>query len=439
MAAADDHRSNQAVPNGSSYKGKHPARSFEFFGPRLGPVAIMTILPLVTYGLFFACHGGGCLTLHPEFKLPSLPKSLRVFSWEAMAAYTGYIMFQCLLHLMIPGQIMKGTKLQGGQHLTYKLTGFRNLVVTMVVAATLWIWRPSALIWVHDQFLQLLTASLIFSFMLALYLYASSFVGHKQLAEEGSSGYMLYDFFMGRELNPRLGSLDLKEFCELYPGLTGWLVLNWGMMAHAAHNGTGITAPLLLVNLFQGIYVADALWFEPAILSTMDITKDGFGCMLALGDLSWVPFAYSLQARYLSDHPQVLSSSVIAAIVALKALGYLIFRGSNSQKDRFRRDPGHPANARLRTIETQTGRRLLVDGWWGVARHINYFGDLLMTLSWCLLCGFESIVPYFSIVYFTVLLVHRDRRDGHACHQKYGPDWERYTSLVKYRIVPLLY
>lgn len=31
---------------------------------------------------------------------------------------------------------------------------------------------------------------------------------------------------MGRELNPRIGSLDLKEFCELYPGLTLWAVIN---------------------------------------------------------------------------------------------------------------------------------------------------------------------------------------------------------------------
>lgn len=30
---------------------------------------------------------------------------------------------------------------------------------------------------------------------------------------------MIYDFWMGRELNPRIGSLDLKEFCELYPGM----------------------------------------------------------------------------------------------------------------------------------------------------------------------------------------------------------------------------
>ena len=31
----------------------------------------------------------------------------------------------------------------------------------------------------------------------------------------------------------------------------------------------------------------DALWFEPAILTTMDITTDGFGFMLAFGDLAW--------------------------------------------------------------------------------------------------------------------------------------------------------
>jgi hypothetical protein len=30
---------------------------------------------------------------------------------------------------------------------------------------------------------------------------------------------MIYDFWMGRELNPRIGSFDLKEFGELYPGI----------------------------------------------------------------------------------------------------------------------------------------------------------------------------------------------------------------------------
>ncbi len=43
------------------------------------------------------------------------------------------------------------------------------------------------------------------------------------------AGNGLYDFFIGRELNPRLGSFDLKEFCELYPGLIGWLAIDVAM------------------------------------------------------------------------------------------------------------------------------------------------------------------------------------------------------------------
>ena len=50
-----------------------------------------------------------------------------------------------------------------------------------------------------------------------------------ELTGPACAGHMLYDFFIGRELNPRLGSFDLKEFCELYPGLIGWLVIDLAM------------------------------------------------------------------------------------------------------------------------------------------------------------------------------------------------------------------
>lgn len=75
---------------------------------------------------------------------------------------------------------------------------------------------------------------------------------------------------------------------------------------------------------------------------------------------------------------QELSWTAVAGIVALKALGYAIFRGANSQKDAFRRDPGAPGVRHLRSLQTPSGRRLLVSGWWGIARHINYLGDWLM-------------------------------------------------------------
>lgn len=49
----------------------------------------------------------------------------------------------------------------------------------------------------------------------------------------------------------------------------------------------------------------------------MDIVHDGFGFMLAFGDLAWVPFTYSLQAAFLVTHPQTLSLLGAAVIVAL--------------------------------------------------------------------------------------------------------------------------
>lgn len=46
----------------------------------------------------------------------------------------------------------------------------------------------------------------------------------------------------------------------------------------------------------------------------MDITHDGFGFMLAFGDLAWVPFTYSLQAQFLLYHPQPLGLPMAAVI-----------------------------------------------------------------------------------------------------------------------------
>lgn len=168
----------------------------------------------------------------------------------------------------------------------------------------------------------------------------------------------------------------------------------------------------------------------------MDITTDGFGFMLAFGDLSWVPFTYSLQARILVDHDPGLSAASLALITALNLLGFAIFRGANSQKDAFRRDPVSPAVAHLECMETKRGSRLLISGWWGMARKINYTGDWLMGFSWCLCCGSISVVAYFYAIYFFVLLVHRAARDDYFCALKYGDDWKTYKAKVPAIFVP---
>ena len=197
---------------------------------------------------------------------------------------------------------------------------------------------------------------------------------------------------------------------------------------------------MILVNAFQFLYIADYYYHEEAILTTWDIKHENFGWMLCWGDLVWVPFTYTLQAAYLVNHTHSLSIAATVGIVALNMLGYVIFRGTNIQKHKFRKNPkqlvwGKPPEY----IKTAHGTLLLTSGWWGIARHLNYMGDLLMALAWCLPTGFEHPLPYFYVVYFTLLLVHREWRDNAMCLEKYGKDWESYCQKVRWRIVPGIY
>ncbi|GAB5359846.1 hypothetical protein AAMO2058_000577100 [Amorphochlora amoebiformis] len=414
----------------------------EFGGP-LGVTAMMFGLPITIFGLFLFCND-------PEVGCPSysaLPdwSKYTFFSSEAMVVFLAWIGFLMLLWYVLPGTWAEGVTLPSGGKLKYKLNGFSSFLVVMFALASGHCMDVFNLAWVHDNYLQLATASIVFSSVMSIALYVSArskySIPSKFLATPGSSGIAIYDMFMGHELNPRLGNLDLKQFCELRPGLIGWAVINASCAIKQYQTEGYITNAMYLVNIFQLIYVVDALWFEKAILTTMDITTDGFGFMLVFGDLAWVPFTYSLQARYIVAFRSgvELSTLTVIWIVSLKIVGMAIFRGANGQKNKFRTNPKDPSVSHLKTLPTERGTQLLISGWWGIARHINYFGDWVMAVSWCLPCGFDSIIPYFYAIYFAGLLIHREMRDEHNCKNKYGKDWDKYCKIVPWRIVPFLY
>lgn len=63
----------------------------------------------------------------------------------------------------------------------------------------------------------------------------------------------------------------------------------------------------------------------------------------------------------------------------------------------------------------------------------------MLGLSWCLATGFHSPIPYFYVLYFAPLLLHRAMRDDIKCREKYGKDWETYCRLVPAQIIPYIY
>ena len=80
-----------------------------------------------------------------------------------------------------------------------------------------------------------------------------------------TTGNPVYDFFMGRELNPRIGTFDLKVFCELRPGLIGWCVLDIAMATKQYQNLGYVTNSMWMVCAFQIYYVLDSFLAEVCV------------------------------------------------------------------------------------------------------------------------------------------------------------------------------
>jgi delta14-sterol reductase len=517
-------RSVEEEPHGYEFFGPYVYQFFNtlvlvlnVFSP--GAFVISFGLPLLCYAFVFLCNDvSGCPApslLHPStLTMDQLKKEVGWTGFSGLVninAILGTLAFYLLslaLYAFLPATVLPGSELRSGGKLNYRLNGKSLLVrkklvltvtafssaifIMVILAAGTLVDGADFRVWtfISDNFLGIMTTNVLIAYGLATYVYVASFsVKHpkdpkmRELAAGGHTGNLLYDWFIGRELNPRVnipifGEVDIKAWCEIRPGLLGWIILDMAFIAQQYRNFGKVTDSILLITFANTVYVIDCLYMEPAILTTIDLIADGFGMMLSFGDLVWVPFTYSIQARYLATYPVELGLQGIIAVASVQGLGYYIFRSCNNEKNRFRTDPNDPRVKHLKYIETAAGSRLLVSGWWGTARHINYLGDWFMSWSYVLptaLSGYviknaashpleasapdavffqntyqRFVVPgeakgwgmlftYFFMVYFGVLLVHRERRDEAKCKRKYGKDWESYCELVPYRIIPYVY
>lgn len=147
---------------------------------------------------------------------------------------------------------------------------------------------PESFTFLYDKWLGFMTASLIMSIVQAVAVYLGSFREGALLALGGNSGNPIYDvcllsffspflyalrsalfqFFIGRELNPSIGSFDIKSFNELRPGLILWVLTDISMLcAQAVRRGgwENVTWSMWLVLAFQSFYVTDALYNEVSV------------------------------------------------------------------------------------------------------------------------------------------------------------------------------
>ncbi|CAL9738085.1 delta(14)-sterol reductase Erg24p [Monosporozyma servazzii] len=419
----------------SSTKLNPKTTKFEF-GGIVGTTILSLTLPIFTIIINQLITPNNKITYDPVYYL-------NIFqSYHLWIPYLCWFISLAILDIIMPGHWVKGTTLRNGQVLDYKINGISNCLLLVFVLALRWQLTDGELPelqFLYEHYMELNIISFIFAFYLATWVYLRSFVSENKrlLALGGNSGDMVYDWFIGRELNPRsiLGLLDIKLFCELRPGMLLWFLINLSCVHHVYLEHGQWNDALCLITVMQTWYIFDGVLNEEGLLSMMDIVTDGFGFMLSFGDLTMVPFTYALQARWLSENPIELGYERVVMILVLMGVGFSIFHLSNQQKSDFKQNKLNDMNC----IETKRGTKLLCDGWWSMSQHINYFGDWLISLSWCLTTWFNTPLTYYYSFYFAILLIHRQIRDEEKCHKKYGKDWEEYQRRVPYKIIPYIY
>ncbi len=342
-----------------------------------------------------------------------------------------------LLHLAVPGRWVTGYVTgDSGEKLRYRLNGLRVLVATIVLwAGACW---GGFLAWdafYVDRWELAAGACLVgLVFTLAIVLPAAPVPG-KSFATQ------LYE---GRLANPQWfgGLLDAKMV--LY--LVGAIMLELNVLSFAAHHillhqddpSPGV---FLYAALFT-FFVAEYLNFEEVHLYTYDFMAERVGFKLGWGCLVFYPFFYAVGLWGLAESPNPRTPPVLLSMYAGTFFsGWMLSRGANLQKFWFKRDPSARAFGVLdpRAI-SGGGKHVLAGGFWGLSRHINYLGEILMACGLALSLGYPlALTPWLYPLYYVALLLPRQADDDRRCAARYGELWTEYCRRVPWRIIPYVY
>jgi 7-dehydrocholesterol reductase len=300
---------------------------------------------------------------------------------------------------------------------------------------------------IYDALGEMLATLVPAAFVLCLLLQLKGYYAPDAGSDADSSGSLLFDFYFGVELYPTVFGMNLKQLVNSRLSMMAWALIMESCAAKQ-YELTGQVSYSMMVSVgLHLVYLWKFFLWEGGYFRTIDVMHDRCGYYIMWGLFCWVPSVYTLVAQYLV-HGDALDLNGAQAL-ALFAVGlYMIYVNYEADWQRqYVRDTqgqaeiwGQKPRTLLAHYTTEDGQKrtnlLLASGWWGVARHFNYDAELALTFFWTLPVGFHNALPWFYMVFLTILLFDRSGRDELRCAAKYGRHWTEFTALVPYRWIP---
>ncbi len=344
--------------------------------------------------------------------------------------------FIFILNALLPGRWVTGyiNRTDSSERMRYHLNGILVFFIVVLIWLLLGYFDIIPFDWLYNHRWYSLagacTLGIIFSLAVVL-----PFPGVKKS--------FMADLFLGRIENLQLwrGRIDAKMW--LY--LAGATMLELNALSFTAHHwivyGDQASAGIFLSAALLTWFVIDYMIFEKVHLYTYDIFAERVGFKLGWGCIVFYPYFYPVFLWATVDLPDPQTPSWLLMIFVLIFLsGWILARGANMQKYYFKRNPGKAFFWIVPETIGDGNRTLLVNGFWGISRHINYLGEILMAAGIILCAGYPALIwPWLYPLYYVVLLFSRQYDDNKRCALKYGELWKTYVRRVPYRIIPYIY
>ena len=251
------------------------------------------------------------------------------------------------------------------------------------------------------------------------------------------------DMFFGRVENLQLlnGRVDLKMW--LY--LAGATMLELNVLSFTAYHlltfGDAASTGIILSAALLTWFVTEYLFFEEVHLYTYDLFAERIGFKLGWGCIVFYPYFYPVALWATVELPDPQTPVCLLVLYALTFFsGWTLARGANMQKFHFKRDAERAFLGIVPETIGEGDRKLLVNGFWGISRHVNYLGEILMATGIILCTGYPGLIwPWLYPLYYVVLLFTRQHDDDRRCSGKYGSLWDEYRKRVPWRIIPRIW
>jgi delta24(24(1))-sterol reductase len=432
------------------------------FGGSIGTLSLMIGFPTLMYYMWI-----GATYYDGKFPLPAEGQSLEEFGRHMLdLAYTGafphakawqiywtYYLFEAACYLFMPGFVAYGKPLpfEGGKQLKYYCSAYSSFYFTIFVMAVLHGTGVFPIYTFLDEFGPLMTVAILSGFLCSFVAYFSALA---RGAQHRMTGYPIYDFFMGAELNPRMfGILDFKMFYEVR---IPWFILfglSCGAAARQYEKYGYVSGEVMFLVMAHYLYANACSKGEHLIVTTWDMYYEKWGFMLIFWNMAGVPLSYCHCTLYLANRDPALyawNKYALAALFVSYLGAYYVWDTANGQKNSFRMmERGTFVKRKTfpqlpwqevynpKVIETTCGDKILADGWYGYARKVHYTCDAYFAITWGLITGFNSPFPWFYPVFFCCMITHRAIRDIQRCRLKYGEAWTQYEQQVPYLFIPV--